>query len=360
MTHNNYKRIFILNSIGIGDLIFAIPFMKALRKGMPDSEITLAVSSAQLPIAQQLEGMVTDKLHLHQHKNRVLNMLYWLQEVPHLNPDLFIEFSGEYRYAITGYFSHASRIIHPPHEYAKKVAQLFYSERFPKPASRHRVDIYLSYLSALGIPHNEVSFEFPIPQQIEERAIKVIDDYKLRGRKLVGVVPDSSQIWKDWTLRSLRQTIDTIVNDLDHEVVVFGKTPVHDLDGCRIMDLRGKTSLLLDAYLLRYSGLFDVVIGVDTGMMHIAGSVSSNDDGSYGKGVNGNRTISLIGATDPSMYKPYDPTGRFNLVVHPNLDGVRMDPLGYVIDKHRGDYMGNLTPRMIVEKIERHLRDKVP
>lgn len=145
------------------------------------------------------------------------------------------------------------------------------------------------------------------------------------------------------------ETIKILSEDLDYQVVVFGKDASLPISGGGIVDLKGKTNLLTGAYLQRYSGLFSIVIGIDTGMMHIAGSVNSNSDGSY-ENVSGNKTISLFGPTNPNRYAPYDPTGRFNIVVQP--DGI---VTGHPVDYGRHRRMDKITPRMVLEAVERHM-----
>lgn len=82
-----------------------------------------------------------------------------------------------------------------------------------------------------------------------------------------------------------------------------------------MVDLRCRTSVAEATYLLRYGGVFDAVVGVDTGMMHLAGSITSSADGGYDDVRRGNRTVSLFGPTDPNRFRPYDPTGRYNRVL---------------------------------------------
>jgi len=357
MTRSDYQKVFILNGIGIGDLMFALPFLHTLRKNLPFSEIILAASKRQIPIAEQLLGKVVDGIQMRYYDNRLIDTAYWLLQNSKINPDLFIEFSGGYRYAITGRFSPAAKVLHPPDEYAKKLAQFFYEESVPKTKAHHRVDIYLSYIDNLGMQRNGTSFEFPVPASTEQQATKLMEMYDMYGFRFIALVPKSSEEWKNWPAQTLNETVDRLTRDMGQKVLILGKDPNPNLHNKNVLDLGGKTNLLLDAYLARYSGLIDISIGVDTGMMHIVGSVSSNPNGIY-EGVSGNKTISLFGATDPLMYGPYDPTGRFNLVVHPNLDEVKRDFLGYAVDKHRRDYMKEITAKMILEKVEKHLGSK--
>jgi hypothetical protein len=89
-------------------------------------------------------------------------------------------------------------------------------------------------------------------------------------------------------------------------------------------------------------------------MMQIAGSVSSDPNGLYETAA-GNRTVSLFGPTEPSVYRPYDPTGRFNFVIKPTRKSEAMGLKGWAGDRFTRAYMSELDLQEIVERISEHL-----
>jgi ADP-heptose:LPS heptosyltransferase len=155
-------------------------------------------------------------------------------------------------------------------------------------------------------------------------------------------------------MESLQDTINILARDLGRPVVILGRDRYPGIE--HAIDLGGRTDLLTDAYLLRYSGRFDIVAGVDTGMMQIAGAISSDSDGRY-TSARGNRTVSLFGPTDPRIYRPYDPTGRFNLVVAPKEQSAAMGAIGWAGDRLERAYMKEIEPRQIVDAVVRQLAD---
>jgi ADP-heptose:LPS heptosyltransferase len=263
-------------------------------------------------------------------------------------------FFGGTRLAVSGFLSPGSHVHQqdePWHPYLLR----FGLHRMPKPASGHRVHQYMALAAYLGIPIGRVSFEVPIEARHIEDAERVIEDYGLRDREIIGVMRRTSRPMRDWKKESFYSTIDSIVGDLGHDVVVFGAEPEGNLNSRHVVDLRGKTSFPIDVYLTRYSGVCKVIVGPDTGMMHIAGSVSSNQDGTYDEKTQGNRTVSIFGPTNYATYGPYDPTRRFNLAVQPDLGNVKMSFWG-VPDFDRKDYMAMVKSGMVIEKVERHLK----
>ncbi|MEN6622311.1 MAG: glycosyltransferase family 9 protein, partial [Smithella sp.] len=50
-----YKKIFVSNRMGLGDVILTTPILKALKRKYPDSKITFVTSPNCLPIVQGLD-----------------------------------------------------------------------------------------------------------------------------------------------------------------------------------------------------------------------------------------------------------------------------------------------------------------
>lgn len=315
MDRQNYKRIFVLHPWGIGDLVMLLPTLKLLRTALPESKINLGVSPIQKPLAQTLEHKVVDSITVHCDEGKLADMAHLIGDIRQFGTDLLVELSGGYRHTLASYLSSA-RTVHMSPDLARPFFRNI-GGRLPTSGSPHLVEKHLQLLHYLGLPASRINFDFPLSDSAIESAESQITRFDLRGRKIIALVPDSSLAFKNWPSINMEKTIKYLVNDMGCEVVLFGKKQLAELKSKRITDLRGQTDILTDAYLLRHSGLFSVTIGVDTGMMHLAGSVNSEQDGTYIYNTRGNRTVSLFGSTDPAMYKPYDPTNRFNLVVRP-------------------------------------------
>jgi ADP-heptose:LPS heptosyltransferase len=335
---------------GVGDLVFFLPTLRALKAHLPDARIQLFVSAQQKDLASTFEGHLIEAVPAYGHGNVFTQLTRLIGVVRRFEPDLFLELEGGFRYALVGLLSSAARRIHPPKEITKSYAARIHPETLPFNASGHRVETLLALLAMLGIERKAISFEFDIPDRYRENAEAVARRYIPAGS--IALVPTSGQRPKDWPAESLQETVNILARDLGRHVVILGKEPRSPRIS-HATDLGDVTDFLTDAYLLRYSGVFDLSVGVDTGMMQIAGSISSDPGGSY-RGVRGNRTVSLFGPTEPAVYRPYDPTGSFNLVVKPRKKSLAMSAKGWAGDRLERAYMKEIEPREIVDTINRH------
>lgn len=357
MKESSYKNIYVLDCSAIGDLVMLIPFLKSLRAAIPKSVLSMGVSEFQLPIAKTLEGKVLDNVDSTKVPvgipQRIMEMGYSIGRVKKSDTDVLITTAGGYRNSLVSLVSGAQVRINPHADTNRPLTSLAYTHNIAHPFLRHPVDRHLSILEYLGFRSSgEINFDFPIPDEVASEARQLADNYCISSGAAVALNPISGSRWKNWPVKNMLSIIDVLSKDFGYRVVIFGKesSPV-PISGEKIVDLRGKTGLLIDAYLQRYSGLFSLVIGVDTGMMHIAGSVNSDREGSY-QNASGNRTISLFGPTDPRMYRPYDPTNRFNVVVQPDVSNIKRNHSGYMANWENGGYMNNITPRMVLDKVE--------
>src|SRR5262245_32624097 len=340
-------RILVLAHEGIGDLVFLLPTLYGLKAQVPGVRIQLAVSRSQRFLASVLDGKLIEAFPFY---NR--SMTEVVRAVRQFRPHVYFEFDGGLQFAVAGLLSLAERRIHPPRELVKPYAAMLHSESLPLRLGGHCVDTLMSLLTMVGASRTRTCFEFEVPDQHIDNAHRIAERHIPDGS--IALVPVSGHHCKDWPAETLQETINILVRDLGRPVVILGQDRYPGLK--HAIDLGGQTDFLTDAYLLRYSGVFEVVVGVDTGMMQIAGSVSSDGEGSYAA-VRGNKTVSLFGPTDARLHRPYDPTGMFNLVVTPKEKSTVMGPTGWAGDRLERAYMREIKPFEIVDAVMRQLAD---
>lgn len=343
------RRLFVLPHEGVGDLVFLLPVLHGLKEGLPEARIQLAFSRTQQSLAGALDGKLVDAIPVYDRGLREV-----LRAIRAFNPDVYFEFDGGLRFAVAGMLAAVRRRIHPPRKLVKPYATWLHRESLPLKPGTHCVDTLMSLLDFLSVPRKRMSFEFEVPERCIANARSIAKRYVPDGA--IGLVPLSGHRCKDWPVESLQETVNILARDLGRPVVILGRDR-YPADIQHAIDLGGQTDFLTDAYLLRYSGAFDVVVGVDTGMMQIAGAISSDSEGRYAA-ARGNKTVSIFGPTDPRLYRPYDPTGAFNLVLAPTKNPPVLGPIGWAPDRLERAYMKEVAAREIADAVVRQLTDE--
>jgi hypothetical protein len=146
----------VLPHEGVGDLVFLLPTLYALKEHLPEARIQLAFSRTQQALAGALDGKLVDAVPLYE---RGLTQV--VRALREFGPDVYFEFDGGFRFAIAGLLSPALRRIHPPRELVKPYAAALQRESLSLEVGGHCVDTLRDRCSMrLVFRGKRVSFEF--------------------------------------------------------------------------------------------------------------------------------------------------------------------------------------------------------
>jgi ADP-heptose:LPS heptosyltransferase len=209
------------------------------------------------------------------------------------------------------------------------------------PPGLHRVDELLAYARRVTDAPPVYSFRLALPDAAVEACEAMIEKYRLRDGSVIALNVGASRATKRWPAARFRALAVALVAR-GHRVAFTGAREFssdghydraaaaefadrNPVDGETCVDLITEGNLppalqlQRDTHFFRYSGIPRVVVGNDTGPMHLAGSVG--DDARR-------RTVSIFGPTNWGRYAPYDPTriypdrtaGDWNRVVCADLE----------------------------------------
>ncbi|MCG8513226.1 MAG: lipopolysaccharide heptosyltransferase II [Halanaerobiales bacterium] len=282
-------RIIVIDLLYLGDLIFALPFIKGLRSNFPDGTIDLVVNSVFYDI--MIDNPYLDNLFSYNKKWGIRESLSFARKLSHHKYNLGLNIHGNWRTALL------LKLINPEYAigYGGKGRGIFLDQELKQPKAQHMVDIYLDFLTEIGlsIEHTLPTMEVPvaarigIAQLLEKWGIK--DNERLIALNTGGTWPT-----KRWTAQGFAQLADRL-NRSGVRVVFTGscsdlweiKKIVALMDSAAII-AAGQTSLKeLIALLARC----DLVISNDSGPVHVAAAV-------------GTPTITIFGPSDEVKYRP--------------------------------------------------------
>ena len=294
------RRILILKLSSIGDVVMAMPVATALKRSFPGAWITWA---AQFPAAQLLSGHpgIDEVVTVRRPRGGgIPAALFYLREWIRLAPllrgghfDVAVDLQGLLKAALLGRLAGAPRRL----GFADERREL--NRRINNVAVRasavHAVDRYLEMAKVLGAEPYPVEFGLPISPQAEASVDELLDGEGAGEQPLVGLLPFASDAHKCWPGGRFAQLAQRLSRKEIRCVIVGGppdaaaSDAITETAGAGTISCAGRTDLPQLAALLRRCSL---VIGNDTGPLHVAAAV-------------GTPVLGLYGATDPEKVGPY-------------------------------------------------------
>jgi ADP-heptose:LPS heptosyltransferase len=333
----NPKRILIVYSGWLGDLVWIVPALHALKTRF--ESVSLVVSQVQQPLAEIMTNGLLDAVYVDCPATRQSTARAVRRQARADGTVTFLDLKGRGKTGLYMPWGGNRTVLIPHRRDAREylLARLLHprAQCMPRRTDGHMVEAYMSGLRDLGVAHTPISFALPFSQQTMDEAEAIARREGLREVQSVALNPGSAQFSKIWPATHFRRLAEILVHDLGCNVVLMGAgrfapnedydrqvARTHFQDGL-VTNLVEETSLAVDAYLL-HSGAFTVSVGNDSFANHMAGSASETAPGAPGavQAANGrwyraHHTVSLFGPTNPVFCRPYDPTGAFNTVVQP-------------------------------------------
>ncbi|MBT3193231.1 MAG: glycosyltransferase family 9 protein [Verrucomicrobia bacterium] len=324
MKHDiHMKRLAIVYPKAIGDFMFALPALHTIRQTWKEIHITLVVKRKQAPIALPQKGILADEVLV------IGGETSWSdvrRELNALNVDTVIDMAGNDHAGLI-MSCRRGRRIRPHRSDCKGMCAIYspFAEAMPKlPVGLHRVDELLTFARYLGAQDPIYSFALKLPDRAIEESEKMIAKHGLQPGSVVALNLGASRDSKCWPAEHFRTLAEGLIAN-GHRVALMGAhafKPDNHYDrrlveqftreglvnGETCIDLTTDATLPADVHLqrdthfLRYSKIPKLVVGNDTGPLHLAGSVG--DDAQ-------NKTLSLFGPTNWGRYAPYDQTRLF-------------------------------------------------
>lgn len=319
-------RILIINPFGIGDVLFATPFIKRLRLQFPASFIGFICNKKVEPILVTNKNInevfVFEKgdyrVLWKNNKIECIKLFFsFLGLIKSRNFDIAVDLSLGHQYAFF------LKLIGVPVRvgYDFKNRGRFLTHKIPLQGyvDKHIVEYYLDIFDFICKQANIVAdkkFDPCLEIFIDEQSRHWADDFLNRNSisendKILGIVPGGGASWgptafyKHWPPENFAKAADELAARYNAKIVLFGSKAEIDIcnsvaNAMRIKPVSacGKTGLLQFAALLKRCAL---VLCNDGGPLHIAVAM-------------GAKTVSIFGPVDENVYGPYPPSERHIVV----------------------------------------------
>jgi len=294
------QRIVIFRALQLGDLLCAVPALRALRTAFPQADITLVglpwAQEFVIRFARYLTGFIEFPGYpgLPERAPQLARVPEFLSTMQHANFDVAIQLhgSGTLTNPLVSLFgARLTAGFYQPNEYCPD-KQYF----LPYPESEPEVRCLLRLMAFLGIPPQGEELEFPLTVADQQEFALLANVYKLQPGTYVCLHPGARLLSRRWEPKRFAAVADGLAAqgfqvaltgaadewELCHHVAQSMRAPA--------MNLAGKTSLGTLGVLL--SGACLLVCN-DTGISHVAAALQTP-------------SVVVVSGSDPRRWAPLD------------------------------------------------------
>ncbi len=326
-----FKNILITKPSSLGDIVLALPALRALRLSFPEAKISWLVRPEFAPLLENhphLDEIVTfdRKLlgkawFLPRAFGALMSLISKLRQSKF---DVIFDFQGLFRTASLAWLSGCKTRFGMAN--AREFATFFYTHKVTQEIENiHMTDFYLKIIQAAGASDFGVEFGFPQNPEVKDSVDKLLTSRGIKENYAV-LISGSAHQDKCWPPERFAQLAEKISSQYNLSIVATGSASeagiiekVKEKTDVTIMSLAGQTSLSQLVALLKHARL---VVSNDTGPGHIAAAL-------------GVPLVIMFGRANPIRLHPYR---RKHCVV-------AIDPYG------RGTAINNLEPKYDIKNI---------
>ncbi|MFQ5961494.1 MAG: lipopolysaccharide heptosyltransferase I [Candidatus Methylomirabilales bacterium] len=302
-------RVAIVRLTSLGDLIHTLSLAHAIRLHSPKNYIVWIVEERERGLLLHnpvVDEVVVGPTRFWRRELRTpagaINVFRELKELSDrlraLRLDVAIDAQGLLKSSIFTVLTHAPvRIGFRWRAAREPLSSLFTTHRVtPPPGAVHLVERHLSLLEPLGIPVQEIGFPLPVVPEAEAKATVMLQGQGVTLQdRIVALIPATRRLPKQWPPTSFRQLAERLADGPNARILLLVGPGEEGLLQVLTQGLDGRaiaistTSVPELAAFLRRTHL---VVGNDTGPLHLAAAL-------------GIPTIGLYGPTRPEVNGPY-------------------------------------------------------
>lgn len=295
-------KILIIQPSRIGDVVFTLPALAAIRARYPHAWIGWVVDERCAPL---LAGNTLIDEVIVFDRTRLSPRYLWrfARGLRARGVDLSIDFHGLFKSAIQVLFAGARfRIASASTNGMRELSWLFSREIPPARPTAHCVDRHLAVAAHIGCDIREPSFSMAVDPEAARHVAQMLSSTGITGEKPIIVVhPGGGWLSRRWFPDRFAALITRLAREKSAQVILVGgreggagEQGINEqiagmVEGPGLVDLTGRLTLPELVALLARATVF---VGNEAGPMHIAAAV-------------GVPIVAIIGPTDPARTGPY-------------------------------------------------------
>jgi ADP-heptose:LPS heptosyltransferase len=295
------RRIAIIRALYLGDMLLAVPALRALRAGFPDAEMTLIglpwAETCVRRYSRYLDRFVAFAGYPGISEVEVVPefVVRFLREQRAYGYDLVVQMHGSGRASTPLALALRGRVTAGYYERARPRG-LTVGARYPNHLSEVVRNVELA--SLLGCPPVSLDLEFPLDQADRDEAATLLRPLARAAHPWIGVHPGARAPARRWPVERFARVADALARRTGGQVVLTGgpdevstAAEVARQMETAALNLAGRTTL---GGLAAVIAALDLFIGNDSGPVHLAEAV-------------GTPSLTVFGPADPVRWAPLDP-----------------------------------------------------
>lgn len=292
------QRIAIFRALNLGDLLCAIPAIRALRSAYPEAHINLIglpwMADFARRFAHYFDGFVSfpGTAGLPEQVVDLDAFTQFLHRERAAEYDLVLQMHGKGSVTNPVIAMFADRGVagyYEPGEY-RPDEQTF----MPYPEGLPEIERHLALMQFLGVPLKGRALEFPISEEESRDAEKMLAQQGVNDKPYVCIHPGARDIRRWWAPKKFAQVADALA-EKGFSIVFTGTEQeqaaverVREKMSSASLNLAGRTDLGVLGALIAHASL---LVSNDTGVSHIAAAT-------------GTRSVVIFLASDPARWAP--------------------------------------------------------
>jgi heptosyltransferase-1 len=327
------ERFLIVKLGSLGDLVFTLPAVAALREAHPDARIDWVVERHWYPLLERNPDL-NDVIILDRDSTGSFIFAAWRLRTAHYT--CAIDFQGLYKSALLARLSSAPERIGLKARFAREsAASLFYTRRIA-PSGSHMVERNLALAASLGAGNSHYRFPLRVRPEAEARLREKLDAEEVRDFFVLS--PGGGWVSKCWPPERYGALHRELARRTGLRGVVSCGPGERQLAETVRREAGAPEPVLLDvdvAQLLPLVRQARFVIAGDSGPLHLASAF-------------GTPVIGLYGPTDPVRNGPFNPA---DVVVR----NARPEETTFRRGKTYSPAMLSITVEQVLAAVERRL-----
>jgi heptosyltransferase II len=287
------KKILVIRYRFIGDTVLTVPFLRNLRRHYPDAQIDMLagpVSSEVLKNCPYIDNLIvfdTTKKHRYENINEKKSSFWDYVRLLRKNKyDKVYVLKRSFSSAFLAFMSGIKERI----GFDTELRDFLLTKRVKYDKNRHEVDCFLDILKADNVPVVDDYLENWVEEKSKEKVDEMLKEHWVSGEFKVLIHATSGNTNKQWPLEYFAQVVEYLINEKNARIFYTGiqedfdtylelekqiktKLKTNPVNICGKMTIHDSTALINE---------MNLVIGVDSGLLHVAASLNIPAIGLYG------------------------------------------------------------------------------